>query len=254
MDHSSFRSKLLGLYSLLLFLHHADRHSLNTKPTFKLACDGKSVLHRLWKSAPTSPTEPHYDLLLGTRYLLSHCRYQVTLSHVYGHQDTGTPTVLTREAQLNIEADARAKEKLARYVPGPPVYSIPFAFGSCYLGKTRVVKNIIGRLREFINGQPAKSYWKKRRGIPEAVWKTIDWKSVHRAMREIPLPRRRWVSKFISGHFSHGKNMQRWKFRTTAQCPRCHESLEDKKHILKCPAPEAAELWSTSISHLKQWL
>jgi len=69
--------------------------------------------------------------------------------------------VLMREAQLNIEADARAKEKLARYVPGPLVYSIPFAFGSCYLGNTWVVKNIIGRLREFINGQPAKSYWKK---------------------------------------------------------------------------------------------
>jgi len=145
-DHSSFCSELLGLYSLLLFLHHAGRHSLNHKPTFKLACDGKSVLHWLWQPAPTSPTEPHYDLLSGTRYLLSHCGYHVTLSHVYGHQDTGAPMVLRQEAQLNIEADARAKEKLACYVSGPLSYTIPFAFGSCYLGTTWVVKNIIGHL------------------------------------------------------------------------------------------------------------
>jgi len=48
--------------------------------------------------------------------------------------------------------------------------------------------------------------------------------------------------------------MQQWKFRTTAQCPRCHNPLENKSHILKCPAPAASALWITSISHLKQWL
>jgi len=48
--------------------------------------------------------------------------------------------------------------------------------------------------------------------------------------------------------------MQRWKFHTTAQCPQCHNPLEDKSHILKCPAPAASALWITSISHLKQWL
>jgi len=48
--------------------------------------------------------------------------------------------------------------------------------------------------------------------------------------------------------------MHRWKFHTTAQCPRCHDPLEDKSHILQCPALAAAALWITSISHLKQWL
>jgi len=187
-DHSSFQSKLLGIYSLLLFLYHVGSHSLKHKPTFKLVCDGKSVLHRLWRQEPTSPTKLHYDLLSGTRYLLSHCGYHVTLNHVYGHQDSGVPTVLTREAQLNVEADVRAKCKLARYVPGPHSYTIPFAYGSCYLRTTQVVKNIVICLREFISGQLVQLYWKKRRSINDVIWKTIDWQSFNHAMQEVPLP------------------------------------------------------------------
>jgi len=48
--------------------------------------------------------------------------------------------------------------------------------------------------------------------------------------------------------------MQHWKFRTTAQCPQCHDPLEDKSHILKCLTLKAAALWLTSISHLEKWL
>jgi len=47
-DHSSFRSKLAGIYTCLLFLHHCFPHTSTKKPEFYLACDGKSVLHRLW--------------------------------------------------------------------------------------------------------------------------------------------------------------------------------------------------------------
>jgi len=112
----------------------------------------------------------------------------VTLNHVYGHQDSGVPTALTCEAQLNIEADARAKGKLACYVPSPHSYMIPFAYGSCYLGTTRVVKNIVIRLREFINSQPVQLYWKKQCGINDAIWKPIDWQSFNCAMQEVPLP------------------------------------------------------------------
>jgi len=44
-DHSSFRSKLAGIYTCPLFIYHCFQHSLQTKPPFYLACDGKSVLH-----------------------------------------------------------------------------------------------------------------------------------------------------------------------------------------------------------------
>ncbi len=76
----------------------------------------------------------HYDLLSGTRMLLRICGFDVNLVHVYGHQNTGIPTNLSWEALLNIEADALAKHKLAQYIPGLMQYTVPFAFGGCYLG------------------------------------------------------------------------------------------------------------------------
>jgi len=73
-------------------------------------------------------------------------------------------------------------------------------------------------------------------------------------MQEIPVNRRRWVSKYVSGHFATGKNMCQWHFRTSSQCPRCGDMLEDKQHILTCHAPEARELWETSLKAVERWL
>jgi len=73
-------------------------------------------------------------------------------------------------------------------------------------------------------------------------------------MKELPIPRRCWVSKFMSGHFAHGKNMQRWNFHSQALCPRCPDPVEDKPHLLQCPNLEAQELWHQSLDKLKSWL
>jgi len=78
-DHSSFWSKLMGIYSLLLFLYHAcPTHSVE-KPKFQLVCNGKSVLHRLWNTTITAPNEPHYNFLSSTCFLLENCRYSITV-------------------------------------------------------------------------------------------------------------------------------------------------------------------------------
>jgi len=82
-DHSSFfQSKLMGIYMLLLFLKACALPEGIWKLNLQTACDGKSVLHCLWQTALTSPSEPHCDLLLGTKYLHGQCGYMVTLLHV----------------------------------------------------------------------------------------------------------------------------------------------------------------------------
>jgi len=132
-DHSSFCSKLAGIYSCLLFLKYCFQHKLTHKPAFQLACDGKSVLHRLWNTQMMSPSKPHYDLLSGTHHLLTDCSYLVHLEYIKGHQDNGVTTVLTWAATLNIEVDLLAKDKLARYADGPRVYYLPFGCIWCLL-------------------------------------------------------------------------------------------------------------------------
>jgi len=109
-NHSSFWSKLTGIYSLLLLLYFACLPHSVEKPKFQLACNGKSMLYQLcWNTTITAPNEPHYNLLSGTCFLLANCKYLITLVHIYGHQDMGFPTVLSQEAYLNIKADVMAK-------------------------------------------------------------------------------------------------------------------------------------------------
>jgi len=193
-----------------------------------------------------SPSEPHYDLLSRTHHLLTDCSYLVHLEYIKGHQDNGVTTVLTWAATLNIEADLLAKDKLSRYMDGPRVYYLPFAYGTCYMAQQHVVKNLQSVLRSHISGLPAIKYWQQRRKLLAAIWSTIDWPSFHRAISETPLHRRHWVSKFVSGHFAHGKNMQWWHFWSSASCLRCNGPLEDKLHIIRCLAPSAADKWSSS--------
>jgi len=117
-----------------------------------------------------------------------------------------------------------------------------------------VEKNFGNNIRDHINGIATKAYWEKRRELTDGIWNKIDWESIARAMREIPLNRQRWVSKYVSGHFATGKNMHKWKFRTATKCPRCPEPVEDKRHILECPNPTTRELWEKSIKQLDDWL
>ncbi len=73
-------------------------------------------------------------------------------------------------------------------------------------------------------------------------------------MQEIPLNRQRRVTKYVSGHFATGRNMNKWKFRSITKCPRCPEPIEDKQHILECPNTEAQELWEKALKQLDEWL
>jgi len=73
-------------------------------------------------------------------------------------------------------------------------------------------------------------------------------------MSKIPLHWQQWVSKFVLGHFSHGKNMQCWHFRSSASCPHCSALLDDKLHIIRCPTPEATAKWQSFLTDLKLWL
>jgi len=202
----------------------------------------------------TSPSKPHYDLLSGTGQLLNDCGYSIHLEHIKGHQDNGVITVLTCAATLNIKADLLAKAKLAHYVKGPPMYYLPLAYGTCYVNQQHVVKNIQSTLRNHTNGSLAIKYWQQCHHLLALIWSTIDWSSFNWAMLEIPLHCRCWVSKFVSGHFAHGKNMQCWCFWSSASCPWCKCPLEDKPHIIRCPAPTVVEKWSSSLKALKLWL
>jgi len=75
-----------------------------------------------------------------------------------------------------------------------------------------------------------------------------------KAMNSLPKAKQQWVSKFASKFLPYGKNMQRWKLRTQAKCPRCSCLIEDKDHIIRCTAESAKARWNKALMDLDNWM
>jgi len=60
----------------------------------------------------------------------------------------------------------------------------------------------------------------------------MDIQAMERALSESTPGRRQWVTKHITGHFMHGKNMVQRGQRLIAACPQCQAKMEDKQHII----------------------
>jgi len=251
-DHSSFCSKLMGLYGALCTLEVLDLGPMGTP--CRIACDGKSALDRVQSTNPIQPTEPHADILQAIRAKASSTGSDFQWHHVKGHQDCHTPMVLSRDAWLNIKADILAKAAVNPEYQGPEHYHLPGEGWTCSINHRRIVTQLADRIRNQINDVPITKYWKTKFGINNATWQSIDWIGLGRAYRESTITVWRWATKHTSGFFAHGKNMARWNFRSSMHCPRCGTENEDKAHITQCPAPAAREIWQHSLKKLTQWL
>jgi len=128
--------------------------------------------------------EPHADLLCAAQALLHSCRYTVELVFVCGHQDSGIPMVLARDAWLNIEADALAKAKVSIPHSGPMCYKLPGNMWACYADNCQIVKQFNSSLHNFINGQESKKYWEKQKVLHPDILSWVDWFAIRRAMKE----------------------------------------------------------------------
>jgi len=140
-NRSSFRSEVAGVYGLLLTLWYLLEGS--TKPTgrLKVACNGKLVLNQLHLHKTIDPFAAHSNLLQASHTLMTRLPCGVTLQHVRGHQDNSSPTVLLREAWLNIKVDSMAKSKInPAHIPGNHAF-IPFKPWHLLIGMHKIVKN-----------------------------------------------------------------------------------------------------------------
>jgi len=252
-DQSSFRSEAAGIYGALLTIWHFIQ-DFPTDGTITLACDGRSVLDRLRSTKTIDPFAAHSDLLRACKNIQSQLTCTIKFIHVKGHQDNGLPTVLSREAWLNIEADLMAKSRIDCTILLPEFHPLPFEPWSLLINNQKVVKHHRRAIRMTMNGPAAQQYWKEKLTLPNSEPTALDTQAMERALSESTPGRRRWVTKHITGHFAHGKNMLRRGQRSTAECPRCHAETEDKQHIIRCPATSARTQWQSSLKKLSQWL
>jgi hypothetical protein len=80
--------------------------------------------------------------------------------------------------------------------------------------------------------------------VARQAWKNV-WPS-----------RRRYISRFATNYSPIGRNMKRWHFWKTSQCPRCLQPNETCDHVLQCQDPRASttcqEAFITLISRFEE--
>jgi len=207
-DHSAFHSELMGLLGILLTVHYLLEEVAGGSGFLRVCCDGQLALGRAVADQPIIITEPHMDLISAIRKVKEGLKCKLIFKHVRGHQDAGQATALERDATLNVEMDLRAKAKLADTArPGSP--EVPFEGWMSYIGPRKIIKQWQLTLREHINGNVLCNHWQHKRRFGRGESEQVDWTSVRQAMTEVRWNRQKWVTKFTSGEFAHGVNMQR---------------------------------------------
>jgi len=159
-DHSSFHSKLAGIFGALCTLEALNLGS--TALHCQFACDRKSVLDCIKSTYPVLLTEPHANLLQAVKSKVCQLSIQIEWCHVKGHQDGVTPTILAHDAWLNIEADLLAKETVNPSYHGPIHYWLLGEGWICYIGQQCTVKQLAEKIQVHVNGLLADIYWKKK--------------------------------------------------------------------------------------------
>jgi len=154
-DHSSFRSKAAGIYGILLTLSALQDNAEDIMGNIEIACDGKSVLERIKSKKQLDPFVAHADLLGACRRLANKLPWKINFQHIKGHQDKGHPTVLSRKAWLNIEADLLAKACITPIYHGQIRYQLPYKPWHLEIAGKRPTKHPKQALRKAMNRPPA---------------------------------------------------------------------------------------------------
>jgi hypothetical protein len=125
-SQSSYRSKLKGLYYIVLTVSTLCAHYGLTEGGITVGCDGESALEQAFGQTEITLADPCYDLLLAICNILSHSPLRRHTTHIKGHQDDNTPlSQLDIWAKLNIKMDSTAKKYLPLVKRQPRYFTIP---------------------------------------------------------------------------------------------------------------------------------
>jgi len=130
-----------------------------TKVTIMVAFNGRLVLDQLKSKKSIDPFTAHADLCHICKNIQLQMSCTIKLVHVKGHQDKGYPTVLLREAWLNIEADLMAKSCIDNGTPKHPNL-LPFEPWQLLINNKKATKQHYWVIQLAMNSPAAQQYWR----------------------------------------------------------------------------------------------
>ncbi len=145
-----------------------------------VACNGRLVLDCLKSKRFIDPFAAHSDLLCASKNIQLQMSCTIKLVHVKGYQDRGYPTVLLREAWLNIKAGLMAKHHINSGTPKHPNCPLPFKPWRLLISNEKVAKQQHWAIRLAMNGPAAQQYWREKYSQPHKC----NWRWMCRQWRE----------------------------------------------------------------------
>jgi len=96
-------------------------------------------------------------------------------------------------------------------------------------------------------------YWKQPNKLG-TLFEQIAWPACGTVRKSLPISRRVWMTKWVTGWLPVAKNMQRWGMWDTAVCPVCQTSVEDTAHLTSCPVSKSQPQLQVPIRAFEQQL
>ena len=179
---------------------------------------------------------PDWDILIEIQHALLQLP-GLTLQYIKAHQDDDTPYAqLPMFAQLNIDADKLASTFQDQYGSiRPTLLMTPRTQVLLHLPKGSVTGKFTAALRNAYCGPKLLQSLKLKYKWSDATIESVHWeaqgsclgkrinRSIHytKLVNDI-LPTHSWLNKLDKGN---------------RPCPCCDDLMEDRDHILRCPAP-----------------
>jgi hypothetical protein len=174
---------------------------------------------------------------------------------VKGHQDDDADAVLNEWAQQNIEMDLMAKAyrtKMYVELQGiSPQHPVDYSPWMVSVNGELLTKKVSKHLYDHCAKDMILDYWAQKDCLQESTPHEVDWKALDKALSACNSGIRREMIKHSTGYFAHGQNQLQRKFWKHSKCPRCDAEVEDADHIVKCPTPEATNIWEGGITGLR---
>jgi len=157
-------------------------------------------------------------------------------------------------AWMNIEMDGVAKNTVSLDGPLEQIEGTLYEGSVCTIEGHRIVKNLTAALQKHLNGLILLNHWANKQRFKTGMDQNINWEMAEKAMLGLPKPKQRWAAKLAANFLPHGKNMKCWKLHMQLQSPRCPCLVEDKDHIIQCPAESAKAKWNKALTELDNWM
>ena len=260
-DQNSYRAELGGIMGVVVSLGIlCNLHNI-TAGQVEIGLDGKEAMNQVFAPWDPKPDAPSYDMILDIRRKIKLLPLTLSGRHIEGHQDDPNKKNykpfkhIDRWGKLNILMDKRAK-KLLRQRAGHKYPNIPF-------GQEHLVVKFKGRklaqidtkyLYTQIYGKETQEYWATRHSIPRHRLECIHWDAQDKAFRRLPLGKKRWLMKHLTGQCGVGRTLVRRKYQDHDNCPLCNNPDETTSHVVLCKDYRAKTKFGLLMGELSTWM